>query len=74
MLQAFNFSFFSRVPVQNCQEPSTRRQCTKSVEIFFNVLREYFLEMLDVSGPSFGCPKRTILYAGPGTDVPRFSE
>ena len=40
----------------------------------FNVLREYFLEMLDVSGPSFGCPKRTILYAGPGTDVPRFSE
>ena len=30
--------------------------------------------MLDVSGPSFGCPKRTILYAGPWTDVPRFSE
>ena len=28
--------------------------------------------MLDVSGPSFGCPKRTILYAGPWTDVPRF--
>ena len=23
--------------------------------------------MLDVSGPSFGCPKRTILYAGPWT-------
>ena len=28
--------------------------------------------MLDVSGPSFGYPKRTILYAGPWTDVPRF--
>ena len=26
--------------------------------------------MLDVSGPSFGCPKRTILYSGPWTDVP----
>jgi hypothetical protein len=39
MLQAFNFCFFTRVPVQNCQEPSTRRQCTKIVEIFFSVLR-----------------------------------